>query len=184
MKRTIAPAIALWLTPATVHASGHGPVFALATPTNPKGGFTFDTSFMGRYGGGSSVTMYRGALGYGVTENFKVSVSAPLLFQTESFPPSRTAAFTPMGGDSSCPSGVQYQLADRAQAAASSPALPLAATTSGREPHTNATPKPAASAGRTSCSTALPMPTARRAGGETTAGTGGCLRNARANGLD
>jgi hypothetical protein len=83
----------LWL-----FGSGHGPVFALATPTNPKGGFSFDTSFMGRYGGGSG-TMYRGTLGYGITENFKVSVSAPLLFQTEPFPPSRTAATTPMGGD-------------------------------------------------------------------------------------
>jgi hypothetical protein len=88
----------LWAAPPTIYASGHGPVFALATPTNPKGGFGFDTSFMGRYGDGSGA-MYRGTLGYGVTENLKVSVSAPLLFQTEPFPPSRTAAVTPMGGD-------------------------------------------------------------------------------------
>jgi hypothetical protein len=87
----------LWLTP-LIYASGHGPVFALATPTNPQGGFSFDTSFMGTYGGDSG-TMYRGTLGYGITENLKVSLSAPLLFQTDAFTGSRTAAFTPMGGD-------------------------------------------------------------------------------------
>ena len=78
--------------------SGHGPVFGLATPTNPQGGFSFDTSLMGRYGDGTG-TMFRATLGYGVTENFKVSVSAPVLFQTEPFAPARVAAFTPMGGD-------------------------------------------------------------------------------------
>src|ERR1041384_5223471 len=80
------------------YASGHGPVFALATPTNPQGGFSFDTSLMSRYSGGSG-TMFRGTLGYGITENLKVSVSAPLVFQGENFAPSRTAAVTPMGGD-------------------------------------------------------------------------------------
>src|ERR1051325_5149413 len=97
-RKRILPAAALWLMPVSLYASGHGPVYALATPTNPKGGFSFDTSFMGRYGGGSG-TMYRGTLGYGITENLKVSVSGPLLFQTEPFTPSRTAAVTPMGGD-------------------------------------------------------------------------------------
>jgi hypothetical protein len=86
------------LLPSHICASGHGPVFALATPTNPQGGFSFDTSVMGRYGG-SAGTMYRGTLGYGITENLKVSVSAPILFQTDAFTPARTAAFTPMGGD-------------------------------------------------------------------------------------
>jgi hypothetical protein len=100
MKRRIVftTAAALWFTHSVVYASGHGPVFALATPTNPQGGFSLDTSFMGRYGGGSA-TMYRGTLGYGITENLKVSVSAPILFQTDAFTPSRTAGFTPMGGD-------------------------------------------------------------------------------------
>ncbi|MDP8980867.1 MAG: hypothetical protein M3O35_09775 [Acidobacteriota bacterium] len=79
-------------------ASGHGPVFGLATPTNPKGGFSFDTSLMGRYGDGGG-TMFRATLGYGITEDFKVSISAPLLFQTEPFTPARVAPFTPMGGD-------------------------------------------------------------------------------------
>ena len=87
-----------WLMPPVIFASGHGPVFALATPTNPKGGFGLDTSFMGRYGSGGG-TMFRTTLGYGITENLKVSVSAPLVFQAEPFTNSRTAAVTPMGGD-------------------------------------------------------------------------------------
>src|SRR3954451_13945009 len=101
MKRTsikLVASTALWLAPSVIHASGHGPVFALATPTNPKGGFGFDTSFMGRYSGGSG-TMARASLGYGITENLKVSASAPLVFKAEPFTSSRTAATTPMGGD-------------------------------------------------------------------------------------
>jgi hypothetical protein len=90
--------VAFWLLPQLIYASGHGPVFALATPTNPKAGFSFDTSVMGRYSGGSG-TMFRATLGYGITENLKVSASAPLVFKAEPFSISRTAAFTPMGGD-------------------------------------------------------------------------------------
>ena len=101
----------LWLAPSLIYASGHGPVFALATPTNPQGGFSFDTSIMGRYGGGNG-TMYRGTLGYGITENLKVSVSTPLLFQTDTFAPSRTAAFTPMGGDFEALSLWRFQRTD------------------------------------------------------------------------
>ena len=91
-------AVAVIITPQLLHASGHGPVFGLATPTNPKGGFSFDTSLMGRYGDGSG-TMLRAALGYGITENLKISFSAPMVFRAEPFAPSRFAAFTPMGGD-------------------------------------------------------------------------------------
>ena len=43
--------------------------------------------------------MLRGALGYGITENLKVSVSAPAVFTAEPLMPSRMAAFTPMTGD-------------------------------------------------------------------------------------
>ena len=89
---------AAWLAPA-LYASGHGPVFALATPTNPRGGFSLDTSFMGRYGGGGGGSMIRSTLGYGLTENLKISVSAPVIFQADPFVSSRTAATTPMGGD-------------------------------------------------------------------------------------
>jgi hypothetical protein len=97
MKR-ISAIFALCLSTSPMYASGHGPVFALATPTNPQGGFSFDTSLMGRYGDGGG-TMLRGTLGYGITENLKVSLSAPLIFSAEPFPNLRMAATTPMGGD-------------------------------------------------------------------------------------
>jgi hypothetical protein len=94
------PAVAmLCICQSAAFASGHGPVFALATPTNPKGGFSFDTSLMGRYAGVGSGTMLRESLGYGITENLKISVSAPAMFRAEAFAPSRSSAFTPMGGD-------------------------------------------------------------------------------------
>jgi hypothetical protein len=81
-----------------LRASGHGPVFGLATPTNPKGGWSLDFNLMGRAGDGSGL-MFRPALGYGVTENFKVAVSAPISFMAEPFAPSRMSAFTSMSGD-------------------------------------------------------------------------------------
>jgi hypothetical protein len=62
-----------------VFASGHGPVFGLATPTNPKGGFSADLTLMGGAGRGRNGSMLRGSLGYGVTENFKLSISAPVV---------------------------------------------------------------------------------------------------------
>ena len=98
MRFTIFAAASLGISSRAI-AAGHGPVFGLATPTNPKGGWSLDTSLMGRYGAGGAGTMFRGALGYGITENLKVSVSGPLVFQPEPFPVARTAAFTPMGSD-------------------------------------------------------------------------------------
>ena len=90
--------IAIVLLPALLEASGHGPVFALATPTNPKGGWSFDSNLMGRGGGGSGF-MFRPSLGYGLTENLKLSVSAPVVLKAEPFAVSRLSAFTSMAGD-------------------------------------------------------------------------------------
>ncbi len=89
---------AMLAVPQLIQASGHGPVFGWATPTNPRGGFSLDASLMGRDGDGAG-TMFRATLGYGVTENLKVSISAPLVFQAEPFSSARVAPFTPMGGD-------------------------------------------------------------------------------------
>jgi hypothetical protein len=79
-------------------ASGHGPVFGLATPTNPEGGWSFDANLMGRGGDGYGL-MFRPALGYGLTENLKLSISAPVVLHAEPFAPSRLSAFTSMSGD-------------------------------------------------------------------------------------
>jgi len=53
---------------------------------------------MGRAGAGSGF-MFRPALGYGLTENFKLAVSAPVVFKAEPFSPSRLSAFTSMSAD-------------------------------------------------------------------------------------
>src|SRR5688572_13361424 len=71
----------------------------LATPTNPKGGFSADLTLMGRAGQGRNGSMLRGSLGYGVTENFKLSLSAPVVITAEPLAPARMSAFTPMTGD-------------------------------------------------------------------------------------
>src|ERR1035441_4112958 len=81
-------AVSLIATPELTYASGHGPVFGLATPTNPQGGFSFDMSLMGRYGDGAG-TMFRATLGYGITENLKISISGPVVFESEPFAPAR-----------------------------------------------------------------------------------------------
>jgi hypothetical protein len=96
--RTLSATVFLLIVSQIMFASGHGPVFGLATPTNPKGGWSFDANLMGRGGDGSGV-MFRPALGYGLTENLKVSISAPVVFQAEPFTPSRLSAFTSMSGD-------------------------------------------------------------------------------------
>src|SRR4051794_13198457 len=92
MRLLVAGAMAILSSPwQPLAASGHGPVFGLATPTNPKGGWSFDANVMGRGGDGSGV-MFRPSLGYGLTENLKISVSAPVVLQAEPFAPSRLSA--------------------------------------------------------------------------------------------
>jgi hypothetical protein len=64
-----------------------GATFLAAAPLN--------TSLMGRYGDGGGA-MFRATLGYGLTENLKISISAPIVFDAEPSMPARVAAFTPM----------------------------------------------------------------------------------------
>jgi len=57
---------AAWIAAALalpVCASDHGPVFGLGTPTNPKGGWSFNLGFNRRGGSGMMQTQ----LSYGVT---------------------------------------------------------------------------------------------------------------------
>ena len=71
-----AMALATMLTAARLHAADHGPVFRLATPTNPKGGWSFDLGVNGRSGTASNL---EAELTYGLTPNLKVAVSGPRL---------------------------------------------------------------------------------------------------------
>src|SRR6185503_8259559 len=94
----VAP-VCVFLAAPTMHGSGHGPIFGLATPANPSGGWSLDVSQMGRAYAGGVGSMLRAELGYGVTENFKLAISGPAVFTSERLPPARVSAFTPMGGD-------------------------------------------------------------------------------------
>jgi hypothetical protein len=76
-------------------ASDHGPVFGLGTPTNPKGGWSFNLGFNRRGGSGMMQTQ----LSYGVTENLKVTFSAPLDVQADAHAPSSVTASVPFAGD-------------------------------------------------------------------------------------
>lgn len=50
------------LTPSLIYASGRGPVFRLATPTNPQGGVSFEREYVGRWVSwvGSNMYLARG----------------------------------------------------------------------------------------------------------------------------
>jgi hypothetical protein len=85
--------------PMTALASGHGPVFGLATPTNAKGGWSFDLGLMGRAGRTVTGAMGRAMLAYGVTEDVQVSASAPVVFSSAPLAPARLTGMMPGSGD-------------------------------------------------------------------------------------
>jgi hypothetical protein len=80
-------------------ASGHGPVFGLATPTNGQGAWSFDFGVMGRRGEADSGAMSRVMLGYGFTPDLQVTVSAPMVFSSAPLPPGRMTGMMPASGD-------------------------------------------------------------------------------------
>jgi hypothetical protein len=79
-------------------AADHGPVFGLATPTNPKGGWSFDLGVNGR-GSGDTTSTLEAELSYGLTENLKLAVSGPVVFQPDPYPRSSVTTNTPISGD-------------------------------------------------------------------------------------
>ncbi len=80
-------------------AADHGPVFGLATPTNPKGGWSFDLGLNGRSGSAGAATALEGELSYGITQNLKLAVSAPVVITADAYPRSSITANTPPSGD-------------------------------------------------------------------------------------
>ncbi len=79
-----------------LNAADHGPVFGLATPTNPKGGWSFDLGVNGR---GVTASTLEAALSYGLTENLKLAVSGPVVFHPDPYPRSSVTTNTPISGD-------------------------------------------------------------------------------------
>ena len=61
-----------------MNAADHGPVFGLATPTNPEKGWSFNLGASGRNGSGGVSAALQAELSYGITGNLKLAASAPL----------------------------------------------------------------------------------------------------------
>ncbi len=94
--RPWATAFTAMLTVIQVRAADHGPVFGLATPTNPQGGWSVDLGVNGRSGTASNL---EGELTYGVTQNLKLAVSGPVVFQPDAYSRSSVTTNTPISGD-------------------------------------------------------------------------------------
>src|SRR5256885_9840056 len=80
-------------------AADHGPVFGLATPTNPQGGWSLDLGLNGRGGAGGIAAGLEAALSYGLTANLKLSASAPLVLEPDPYTRSSITTTTPASGD-------------------------------------------------------------------------------------
>ena len=103
-------ALAAILTiPQHLNAADHGPVFGLATPTNPKGGWSFDLGVNGR--GGTASTM-EAVLSYGLTQNLKLAVSGPVVFHPDPYARSSVTTNTPISGDFSGRAWWRFQRKD------------------------------------------------------------------------
>ncbi len=96
------------------HLSGadHGPVFGLATPTNPQGGWSFDLGVNGRGGAGGISSALEAELTYGVTQNVKLEVSGPVVFEPDPYPRSSVTTNTPISGDFSSLAWWRFQKKD------------------------------------------------------------------------
>lgn len=73
--RTLALALSIV---SLMNAADHGPVFGLATPTNPAKGWSFNLGASGRNGTAGVAAALQAELSYGLTENIKLAASTPL----------------------------------------------------------------------------------------------------------
>lgn len=83
----------------TVSASGHGPLFGMATPTNVAGGWAIDFGAMGRRGDPGHASTLRTMISFGWTEDLQLSASAPLVLSSTTLPAARMTGMMPGGGD-------------------------------------------------------------------------------------
>ncbi len=93
-------------------AADHGPVFGLATPTNPQGGWSFDLGVNGRGGAGGLAAALEAELAYGLTQNLKLSVSGPLVIESDPYARSSVTTNTPVSGDFSALAWWRFQRKD------------------------------------------------------------------------
>ena len=91
--------VAIFAIARLLSAADHGPVFGLATPTNPKGGWSFDLGANGRGGDAATTATIETELSYGLTQNLKLTASAPVVIEPDPYPPSSVTTNTPISGD-------------------------------------------------------------------------------------
>ena len=109
-----AAALALLLVaagaPGDARAQGHGPVFALSTPTLRKNGWSLDAGFMGQAVAGEEMAMFRPMLSYGITENLQLSASVPISIRgDDGMTSSRVATRMPATPDAEVTLGWRFQ---------------------------------------------------------------------------
>jgi hypothetical protein len=75
--------------PLSAIASGHGPVFGLATPTNSQGEWSFDEGVFSRSTNVGSQASVRELLAYGFTPHLTLSLALPAVLGNTSLPPTR-----------------------------------------------------------------------------------------------
>jgi hypothetical protein len=81
--------LAVLAVPLPSIASGHGPLFGLATPTNSQGEVSFDFGVFGRNSSLGTQTSARALLGYGFTPHLMLSLTAPAVLDNAKLPPTR-----------------------------------------------------------------------------------------------
>lgn len=84
---------------APLEASGHGPVFGMATPTNGARGWAVDFGAMGRVGEPDNASAIRTMLTFGITEDLQISASMPVVLGSSALPAARMTGMMPGGGD-------------------------------------------------------------------------------------
>lgn len=86
-------------TPA-IAQQGHGPIYALATPTLGKGEASFDVAAMSLESQGQRSLMLRYLWSYGITQDLQINLSTPTLIDKIDQPPiTRGNAMMPANGD-------------------------------------------------------------------------------------
>ena len=97
--RLLAIVLAGTIVAVAAPAADHGPVFGLATPTNPQGGWSLNLGVNGRGGTAGLTSTLEAELSYGLTQNLKLTVSGPVVLQADPYARSSVTANTPISGD-------------------------------------------------------------------------------------
>lgn len=92
-------ALLLALAPNSGVAEGHGPSFALATPTLGTGGWSSDTVFMRSTSDRGSISAFGQMLGYGIKQDLQLNLKIPLAIDRTGLTPNARAGMMGAPGD-------------------------------------------------------------------------------------